>query len=81
MAHLQKGRRHIHGAKSRRAGTDTPFDVLIQLLHGGLRPVLRNDTQSAHNSSRFQQLKIFLKIVFSKCYNFNETINNFIMNI
>ena len=52
MAHLQKGCRHIHGAKPGRAGADAAFHIFVQLLHGGLRLVLRNDTQSAHNSSR-----------------------------
>lgn len=53
VAHLQKRRCYIHGAKSRGACADTAFHVLVKLLDGGLRLVLGNDTQSAHKSSRF----------------------------
>ena len=48
MAQLQKRPRHIHRTESRRAGFDPAFQILIKPLHHDLRPVWRNDLQSAH---------------------------------
>ena len=66
MAELEEAKRDINRAESRRAGGNTPFEVLIQTLDDLLRLIRGFQTESAQIHSLLVSLSQFLGIGYRK---------------